>query len=918
MGCYNDNKKIRKPFQAVELMRSFKMFFRLRLYLVFAAISLITTNTSTYAQQQTQSYEQIIRSANEKFIEKDYISAKTYYEMALRIKEKDSFAEKRLAETIALIQKQLVEQELFYGHLDAGDRLFRQGKQNEALEAYKMALAVFPNDRYVNSQVNTITEQMAKVQKRQSDYEQAMRLGEQLATASRFEEALVQYNLATELFPENKEPKEKITAVQALLKEQKAKEQQFQLLRTEANNQLQRRNYNEAILRLEEALKLFPDDAAVKTQLFETRLLSTKAASYQQALQLADQAYEAKNTEEARKLYAQAQALWPDQTYPADMIRRIDEMLNSEAYQREVMLKQYLSEANKGYDNGELENALSQYNKVLEIDAEHTLAGNRVNEIVFKLNQLKSEKENLFRFETAFNQASELLRTKNYAEAITAFDQALSFQPDHDESKRLKTEAQSALDTANAAQNKAEQYNRLITEADKLFAEGTLETARKRYSEAQITDPAQTHPTQQIELIDARLKQLADTQKIDNQYNQLITEADLLFKQENWQAAKNTYTNALSLKANESYPKTQIESIDNKLAIFAKEESTNRAYDAAIATADENFSKQELDKARSAYNEALALKPDAQYPKNQLIAIDALRKELDTARERESRINELTAKADGLLRTNQSIEAIAVYDQILALDPTNTNAAARKAEISLALEAASRENQRKYQEAIAEGDRLAGINEYQQAVTAYKSALGFNKNDTYASSQISRIEAILLERITALRNEYNRAKNEADRHFNNKSFDQAIESYLKAENIKPDEAYPREMIRKIAAIFEANKIRELNTGAVTIVANVNKRFTFEPVDVAERRSNYILIKAKNTGTNSFPLLVNFGSKSGRNGGFVLPIPENQEYNDFIVRIGAQYRWFSEDNTWIELLPENGSIEVTTIQISKEN
>lgn len=911
------NPEIR--FKLLNLIRSRKMLLRLRLHLALAAIIIVISSiTNTYAQQQAQSYEQIIRSANEKFAEKDYISAKTYYEMALRIKEKDPFAEKRLAETIALIQKQLAEQELFYGHLDTGDRLLRQGKKTEALEAYRKALAVFPNDRYVNTQVNAISEELANAQKRQSDFEQAMRLGEQLTAAARYEEALLQYNLALDLFPESKEPREKSTAVQALLKDQKAKEQQFQLLRTEANNLLTRRNFKDAIAKMEEALKLFPDDASLLTQLSETRALALKAESYQQALQLADQAYEAKKNEEARTLYAQAQAIWPEQTYPTDMIRRIDELLNSEAYQREVLLKQFLSEASKLYEDGDMEKALSQYNKVLEIDADHTLASSRVNEIMFKINQLKAEKENLARFEAALQQARELLNAGNYSEAIKAFDQALSFQPGNAEVTRLKAEAQNSLDAANAARDKAEQTARLIAEADKLYADGALASARERYADALKIDPSQARPTQQIADIDARLKQMADAQKLEEEYSALISSADQLFGQENWQAARTAYSNALGVKAGEAWPEKQIEAIDAKLALMEKEATANRAYEAAIAAADDSFGKQELEKARNTYNEALAIKPDAQYPKNQLQAIETLRKELDAARDRENRINELTAKADGLMRTNESIQAMAVYDQILAIDPANTHAAARKAEIALALEAAARENQRKYQEAIAEGDRLAGINEFQQAVTAYKSALGFKKDDNYASVQIQRIEAILLERLTALRNEYNKAVNEADRHFNSKSFDQAIESYLKAENIKPDEPYPREMIRKIAAIFEANKIRELNTAALTIDANLSRRFSFEPVDVTERRSNYILIKARNTGDNSYPLLVNFGSKSGRNGGFVLPIPENQEYNDFIVRIGAQYRWFSEDNTWIELIPENGSIEVTTIQISKEN
>ena len=66
------------------------------------------------------------------------------------------------------------------------------------------------------------------------------------------------------------------------------------------------------------------------------------------------------------------------------------------------------------------------------------------------------------------------------------------------------------------------------------------------------------------------------------------------------------------------------------------------------------------------------------------------------------------------------------------------------------------------------------------------------------------------------------------------------------------------------------------------------------------------------------MYISYGSKNGRNGGFTVNVPKNQDVNDFIVRIGSQYKWFSEDNTWIEILPENGNIEITSMEITKGN
>ena len=124
------------------------------------------------------------------------------------------------------------------------------------------------------------------------------------------------------------------------------------------------------------------------------------------------------------------------------------------------------------------------------------------------------------------------------------------------------------------------------------------------------------------------------------------------------------------------------------------------------------------------------------------------------------------------------------------------------------------------------------------------------------------------------------------------------------------------MIASITRQIQENMLVELNLNPLVVSAGQAKRFSFEPVNIAERRTNYILIKARNNGTKGFPLIVGFGSSTGRNGGFVLPIPDDGEWHDFVVRIGSQYKWFSEDNNWIEVLPENGEIELGIAQISR--
>ena len=78
--------------------------------------------------QDAESYESLMKKGNDKFTAKDYISAKTYYEMALKQKSGDATAKKKLDETVKKIQEDGARQEVFYAHMDAGDQLYGQQK----------------------------------------------------------------------------------------------------------------------------------------------------------------------------------------------------------------------------------------------------------------------------------------------------------------------------------------------------------------------------------------------------------------------------------------------------------------------------------------------------------------------------------------------------------------------------------------------------------------------------------------------------------------------------------------------------------------------------------------------------------------------------------------------------------------------
>ena len=611
--------------------------------------------------QNAESYESLMKSGNTKFAANDYISAKTYYEMALKQRPNDAEAKKKLDQTLVKIQQDSERQEIFYAHLDAGDAFHAQNKYEEALAEYDKALAIFPGDKYVGAQADEIRAILKERSDKQEAYNTAITLGNSLLEEENFDAAIMQFEVAKEIFPNDNLPKERIAEAKRLQSVYNEKVSRFNTLMEEANNLGLRKNFDGAIQKLNQALEIFPNDSQAMAKLQELQGSKNINDRYNAVIAQADQLYENKSYKEAKIQYQSALNVVAGDAYALDMISRLDPLIAQQ-------------------------------------DAEE-------------------------------------------AARIAA----------EEEAARLAAEAEAA---------------RLAAEAEAARIAAEQEAARLAAEEA------------------AR--------------------------------------------------------------IAAEEEAARLAAEAEAARL-------------AAEAEAARLAAEAE------AAAEA---------ERQARIQATLEAANNLFAEQKYVEAKSKYQEVFTLDAGNATATAKIAEID---------------------NILAQI---------------------AAAEEAARLER---ERIESLRPQYNTFIKEGDKQYASKTFDKAVEAYAKAEELNIGETYPTEMIARINKIIEDNKLYELNTEAFTMTANTPRRFTFNPVDVASRRSNYVILKARNlTPGKSFPMIVSFGSESGKNGGFVLAISENEEEKTYIFRIGGQYKWFSENNTWIELISENDDVEVSLVMISRSN
>lgn len=636
-----------------------------------------------YAQETAPTYLSLMKSGDKEFAKKEYIKAKTYYQEALRLKNNDPVAKNKLNTTLQKIRERNKQEEIFFQYIDDADNHYNNGELNKALTLYNNALKIFPKDSYALEQVKIITKIINDEKEKLDSFNQMVEIGDRLLSQKKYAEASLQYESALQLYPNHKPTQEKYEQAKSLKKEYDRQTSYFEHLKQEASEFALRKKYVEAIKKYQEALKIFPDDTEVKD---EINALTTKkliAEQYDVKINEADSLYLEKSYEMAKTSYNEALKIIPDDSYSSDMIKHINEIINSDEY---LALQNYLN---------------------------------------------------------------------------------------------------------------------IIEEAKQLEKNNYWEDALEKYKTALKTKPNDEFATQKIDYLTQLIENKNHEIKINTQYQALIDKGDNAQNHEDFQSALTFYTQACEL---------------------------------------------------------IPDRPEAK---------------------------------DKKAKVQKIIQEI---------------------EIQLALEHQKCEEY--YHDAMSSAQQFMDSQDYVEAIKKYNIALRYKPDDELATQGLNSATQLNEARLAALSKEYDQYVSNGDIQFESKNYDKAIDFYSKAMALNTGNPYPSDMINRIGKILQENKLEELVETPVQIMSNKTKRFSFKPINVTHRRNNYLLIKAKNLSESSFMLYISYGSSIGKNGGFMVQVPNNKNLNDFIVRIGSQYKWFSEDNTWIEFSPENGSLEIELMEITK--
>lgn len=898
------------------MLQSILNIFQLKYYKFAVTIAaFLFIGLATNAQQVT-TYDEAIIYADRLLKKSELLNAKAYYQQALKIKPGDEYAKNKILTIVDKLKSASAAEDEYYDIIDLADEYNDKNELNKALIQYNKALEIIPDDEYAKTKIRKIITFQSNEKEKIENFNKAMEAGKAYIVTKEYDNAITSFSEAASIFPDNNNPINELNNANTLKADYEQREIIYNEKVDEASKYLLINNYVEALKIYNEADKILPESDIARKKIAEITPKATIQKKYNTQVEIADEYYISKDFVSARKQYLIAANLWSEKSYPNDMIVRIDEKLTEGRKDLENNYTLYVKQGDSLLQINEYSQALAEYNLALNLKPNEAYPKTKLAIINSHFEEQKKAFEANYNnmiagADSAFNAGLLLIAQEKYQTAIEV-------KPNDEYPQTQLVVIENTLQE-NAAKSKLDkEYNELITQADKLFTTGSYDLATKKYQQAQTIKTTENYPQTKIDAIKTIIANAAQQKQIDDKYGELIIVAVRQASQNKLPEARLSYVNAAELKPNENMPIIEIAKIDSLIIVLNNQAKIKLEYDNLISEGDSLIENKNYDAAIAKYDNALVIMPNDKIARNKKLSTETIVINIKKEADRKDAYESAITKGDELF-DNGSFE-LARVEFVKAQKIYNDKKYPKKRllDITAALEKLEAEKEQRYTESVSAADNYFEQGNYDQAIIKYQVASSIKPSEKYPKQKTAECNGFIAEKLKLVMAEYNVAIANADKLYASKIYDKAIIAFTKASNIKPDEEYPIDMIEKITKFIEDNSIIDVINSKTDITLGVTEKFTFEPVKISVRKSNYIFLKAKNLSGKPVKIIFSYGSDKGKNGGFVVQVNEDENLNDYIVRVGNQYKWFAEDNNWITIHPENGDVEITILRISKGN
>jgi len=460
-----------------------------------------------------------------------------------------------------------------------------------------------------------------------------------------------------------------------------------------------------------------------------------------------------------------------------------------------------------------------------------------------------------FKYDAFIKNADSFFSKKDWTSALAEYNSASAIFP---EEEYPKTRINAINERLNEERNQAKvaaQVMALLKEGDRLVAMEEFDGGIAKYQEVLSLEPNNDEAKRKLSAARRKHEAWLPTQEKEAQYNELISKADVLFKDKDYTNAIDKYRNATYLKPQESYPAEQIKKANEFLSLAAAAEAKEKSFMEMVSKGDSEISKEEYQAGIGFYNQALDIKSDDEEVKTKIKDGEAKIAALLAAEEAARKQMELEDQFAGLVKDGDNSfdltnyeDAIGFYQQALKIKKGDAEveakiAAARK-EINGLLEAQQLDEQ--YAEVIRKADKEMNNEQYDAAKNFYEQALSIKEKEEYPQNKLLEIEAILAKiandeeanKLQAIEDEFNALVIKGDGFIRQEDYSPGIESYEEALGIKPGNAEVQAKIDDARAKRkEKMDALEVDEQYAAVIKDADKLFKSENWESAKNKYN---------------------------------------------------------------------------------
>lgn len=668
-------------------------------------------------------------------------------------------------------------------------------------------------------------------------YNQLITEADKLYDSEEYKESLSKYEEALSIPGKESEghPNNRILEIEELLQkiaeeelaEQQANQEYYNLIEA-ADNLLKQENYNDALTKYTEAQKLkedeqYPQDQIdlIKEKLAEIEAASEAKEKYEAAIAKADELFGTETYEAAITKYKEALTYDSEAQYPKDRIEAAQEeldKLNKENEQQEAF-NALVKEADELVVAGDFEDAIAKYEEALVMfnDVEVVTKKKKAEDLLKKDQESKEQEE---RIDELLTSANEKMSDEDYQNALIDYQEVLGLDENNTFAIEGKAAAEKAIARLKDQEEKQEQFDKLVDEADNAFESEEWEQAKNSYQAAKAIFGDDEHVNSQLDLVAEKINESDQQKQINEQIQNLLDQAADLKNKDEWKLVVDKYDEALALDDTRDDVRKLLESAKISLEEWNQKQEQQEQFNKIKTEGDQLFAQEKWTDAKSKYKEALEIKDDAEI-KIAIEKIDEKLAELESEQEKEERFNQLIAEAESFESNDQLEDAISKYKEALKIK-SSADVENKIAELEDAIEKLSEsvKKQEEYEAAMEAGTAALDKDDFASAIKFFEDALLAIPMDPEAT----RLKNEAKDALSDLRSEeekYNSLLSEAETAMTNDKLLEAKALYEEAQEMRPKATLPQD---KIIEIDELLRKKEEELEALNEEEKLNQEY----------------------------------------------------------------------------------------------